>query len=861
MASGPPTDLDDALREFDRNAAAQRVAAAREQAEQIRAEFPLGDWSSMALERYALGHPGYRSSFCYRLEFASPELGSISGGSSRKLIIYHRADGSDWYFDPAYGSVETAWDALRAGFVTAFGLAGEGRFAEVDDIPALRSGRALLSKSLYVYFPADLLPIYSQVHVLHFIHKLSGSKPPDLTPIAANRRLLEVVRGSSKFAGWDPMEVMLFLYWWADPRPSRAIVKIAPGEGARFWPECRDGGYVCVGWDDVGDLTAFGSEEELRAVFSQHYPHNGNQSTVTAKARELWRLTQLQPGDQVVANEGQSKVLALGTVVDPGYVWRPDRGEYRHTVTVRWDEAAARTLSEPVKRWAVTTVATVPSTLWKRITGERPPKTTGPDLVATSTAASATSATLLAAPDRQLQAVGEALQRKGQAILFGPPGTGKTYTALRFAAWWLAPARPGLDPSVEYGTQAFAEVLGALSAPPVGSAAWWMVANPSEWSWDNLFKDGSVNFRRGKLKTNYTRIRAGDLIFCYEASPVKRIVGFAQVAQVNLDRTEPVTLRPVSRVIDGPTWAQISEDPRLAASEPVTNRSQGTLFALTADEAHRLADLTAETDSDIDAAVAGRREVGLLTQVTFHPSYGYEDFIEGFKPFPSPTGGLNLRLVDGIFKRVCRTALTDPQKPYLVVVDEINRGNIPKIFGELITLLESDKRGLEVRLPQSGEAFAVPANVYVLGTMNTADRSIRLLDAALRRRFAFHELLPDDELLEGAYVGKLHLADLLSTLNDRVRTEIGRDRQIGHAFLLRDGRPVATEEDLAAAIRADVIPLLQEYAYDDYGLLGRLLGAGTVDVTSQHLRDLTDSDLVEALYTEFQATVTDQSLP
>src|SRR3954454_4360482 len=100
MASSPPADLDDALRQFDRSSTTQRVAAAMERAEQIRSDFPLDGWPQMALERYALGHSGYKSSFCHRLEFASPELGSISGGSSRKLIIYHRADGSDWYFDP-----------------------------------------------------------------------------------------------------------------------------------------------------------------------------------------------------------------------------------------------------------------------------------------------------------------------------------------------------------------------------------------------------------------------------------------------------------------------------------------------------------------------------------------------------------------------------------------------------------------------------------------------------------------------------------------------------------------------------------------------------------------------------------------
>ncbi|GAA0904572.1 hypothetical protein GCM10009558_004340 [Virgisporangium aurantiacum] len=856
MASNVQANLDEAVGLFDRGAVASRVAGADGHAKEIRTLFPLADWPALAVERYALGPPDSKASFCYRLEYGSAELGSIRGRNSRKLIIYARQDGSGWFYDQqAYATHEEAWTAVREGFVRAFALAAEGRVDAVDDIAALRSGPAVTAKAVFVYHPDQLLPIYSQAHLRHFLYRMTGDNHATLSPLTANRRLLDLLRGTGRFDGWHPIEIMNFLYWWADPRAAPAVVKIAPGEAARLWPECRDGGFICVGWDEVGDLSAYASEEEFRAAFAERFPYNGNQSAVTRKAREVWRLASLEPGDRVVANDGITKVLAVGTVVEPGYVWRPERSEFKHTVSVDWDESYARTLAEPVKRWGVTTVAEVPATVWRAITGEQP-VIAQPGVEAESTAAAPR-----AAEDQQLQALAAALDRKGQVVLYGPPGTGKTYTALRFAVWWLGQDRADLDPLARFGTDAFSAAVTALSSPPAGSAAWWMVANPAEWSWEQMFADGSVDYRFGRIARNFAQIRPGDVVFCYESQPVQRVVGIARVLDVTPASANPVRLTPLARVGDGPTWAQLRDNPVLAASEPVVNRSQGTLFALTAEEATELAGLVDGVGGQVTTALSHSSDVGQLTQVTFHPSYGYEDFIEGFKPVAATGGGLNLRLVDGIFKRVCHTAATDPARPYLVVIDEINRGNLPKILGELLTLLEEDKRGFTVRLPQSREIFAVPRNVYVLGTMNTADRSIRLLDAALRRRFAFHELLPDREPLEGAFVGKLHLADLLTALNTRIRREVGRERQVGHAFFLRHGQPVATEEEFGAAFRGDVLPLLQEYAADDYGLLVRLLGQALIDEGEQRLRDLPDGDLVDALYTELRASPDAQPLP
>ncbi|WP_030708633.1 AAA family ATPase [Streptomyces sp. NRRL F-2580] len=244
-------------------------------------------------------------------------------------------------------------------------------------------------------------------------------------------------------------------------------------------------------------------------------------------------------------------------------------------------------------------------------------------------------------------------------------------------------------------------------------------------------------------------------------------------------------------------------------------------------------------------------EADRLTMVTFHPGYGYEDFIEGLRPVKGEAG-LSLEVRDGVFKRVCARAEQDPGHTYLVLVDELNRGNLPKIFGELITLLEKDKRGYTVTLPLSGDHFSVPPNVQLLGTMNTADRSIRMLDSAIRRRFAFLELLPNTEPLTDAVVGQLDLKVFLTELNARIRAGLDREKQIGQAFLLPGGEPISTPEELAAVIRDEILPLLQEYAYDDYGLLAGFLGTAVIDPVAHTPRELDDEKLVSALYEELQ---------
>jgi len=220
-------------------------------------------------------------------------------------------------------------------------------------------------------------------------------------------------------------------------------------------------------------------------------------------------------------------------------------------------------------------------------------------------------------------------------------------------------------------------------------------------------------------------------------------------------------------------------------------------------------------------------EAGQITFTTFHQSYGYEDFVEGIKVVTTDKG-LEYPVEPGVFKTLCEHADQIKTNPYVLIIDEINRGNISKVFGELITLIEADKRKgaeeeISVTLPYSKEPFSVPKNVYIIGTMNTADASIAKLDVALRRRFDFIEMPPKPELLKNRVIAGIDLERMLIAINSRIEILYDRDHTIGHSFFMKLASN-SKIEDLAEVFQKNIIPLLQEYFFDDWQRIHWVLG-------------------------------------
>jgi 5-methylcytosine-specific restriction protein B len=345
------------------------------------------------------------------------------------------------------------------------------------------------------------------------------------------------------------------------------------------------------------------------------------------------------------------------------------------------------------------------------------------------------------------------------------------------------------------------------------------------------------------------------------------IVSLEELSRAAPDQTwnpqaSGIEIRPSAAKVISELWGRlpamaVSADPRGGAAHAGPPRNLILYGPPGTGKTHRLLGLltsyggkTAETA--VQSASESDGPSDRYEFVTFHQSYSYEDFVEGIRPKPGPNGVITYEITPGVLRRLCERAKNDASNRFALLIDEINRGNIAKIFGELITLMEPDKRatyaldgrlisGIEVTLPYSGKRFGVPANLDIYATMNTADRSIALLDVALRRRFQFEELVPvpaaitgktGDGRIEDGDGGEIGLRELLDAINKRISHLLHRDQTIGHSYLM----PVRDFPTLRRVLSREIIPLLQEYFYDDWKRIRLVLADDTVPVEHQLVR-------------------------
>ena len=424
-----------------------------------------------------------------------------------------------------------------------------------------------------------------------------------------------------------------------------------------------------------------------------------------------------------------------------------------------------------------------------------------------------------------------------------------------------------------------------LSKVPTAAAAgeatsrhyWWLTANPKIWSYSSLrvgeeqtYTLYNDNGNKRRIFQNFLDAKAGDLVIGYEANPVKRVVALAKITQesngkeIYFEKTESLT-SPIE-------YAALKAAPELEKMEFFV-QPNGSLFKLSEGEYNFILDLIrdenpvpvrqAVSDSYTKAdflhdvflseprytmlvsllrrkknvilqgapgvgktyaakrlaySMMGQADPSRVEFVQFHQNYSYEDFMLGYRP-----DGSGFKLTEGVFYRFCQKASNDPEREYFFLIDEINRGNLSKIFGELMMLIESDHRGEKITLAYNGMPFYVPENLYIIGMMNTADRSLALIDYALRRRFSFFEIEPaftSDGFLH--YQAALDnetfnaLVEQIKKLNLEIKNDpvLGPGFRIGHSYFCLDAPAACTTDWMCSVVEFDILPTLAEYWFD-----------------------------------------------
>ncbi len=545
----------------------------------------------------------------------------------------------------------------------------------------------------------------------------------------------------------------------------------APGENASHWDEFYDAGIMALGWDELGDLRSYSSKESIQKELKKSWGYKKEPSN---SALALWEFVQvLKPGDVVIAKQGRQAYLGYGIVTGP-YEHDPRREDYRNIRKIEWKKKG--TWSSGDVKIATKTLTDV---------------TKYPDYIEDLKVLLDISRKTAPTDKRPLN-----------TILYGPPGTGKT--------WKL---RNEYMP--RFVDEAAAISREDFAAKMVETMSWWEV----------------LTVVMLELKTSKVRDIQSHLLM-----------------QARINRAN-------NRNPKAAIWAHLQmHTKKECPSVNYTKRYEPLYFwkdehsVWTIDEAlaHEAVPELAEKLEEYQNFKPGKGDkIERFAFTTFHQSYSYEDFVEGIKPVMVEDGSMEevpeslaYEILPGIFKTMVKRALTDPNHDYALIIDEINRGNVANIFGELIALIEEDKRKgkkeeLRAVLPYSRDRFVVPSNLYIIGAMNTADRSVEALDTALRRRFTFICVPPNPTLIDQPDGLKVDLSQLLGVINARIGKLLDKDHAIGHSYFMGVVETPEPFAELQRIFATRVFPLLEEYFYGDPAKIGMVLGERFVTRTDE----------------------------
>lgn len=566
----------------------------------------------------------------------------------------------------------------------------------------------------------------------------------------------------------------------------------SPGEQATFWDEYYQDGVMGLGWNKIGDLREYKKQQDLVAPLKQHY---GDETSQKNSADMLYSfVNEMKPGDIVFAKRGRSLIVGRG-VVTSDYYYDNSHELQPHLRKVKWTHKGE----------------------WK-----------SNSMLAMKTL---TNITRYTDDVKQLNKLIE-----GKETPIPVESTDKQY--------------------------------------------WWLVGNPKIWSLSGM-KVGeeqqytlyNENGNKRKVFQNFIDAKAGDIVIGYESTPTKQIVNLLTISKSSDGQT--ISFKNLETLPTPIDFSTLKTIPGLENMEYMKNQ-QGSFFKVTADEYDIIMELVRGDNPlpkqekkeeytksnfldevyvsyhDYDRleslllrkknlilqgapgvgktfaarrlayAIMGEKDDSRVMQVQFHQNYSYEDFVMGYKP--NEEGGFELK--NGVFYRFCKRAAADSEHKYFFIIDEINRGNLSKIFGELLMLIENDYRDKPIQLAYKDEMFAVPSNLYIIGMMNTADRSLAMIDYALRRRFSFFEMKPGfNNATFEEDIKKLHdpqlnsLIKAIIELNTIIENDdsLGSGFCIGHSYLCNLGYDYKLEN----IVEYDIIPMLREYWFDNDNLFNQ----------------------------------------
>jgi len=744
--------------------------------DQFLAEWPISRLQSMRIDEYTNLD---KTSFCYWLEHITRDLGSIVGGSSYKFGIYkrnvttdisndtNRATDGEYAWFKKYGETrEEAFETIRSLIITIAQSSIKNELENIDDIDL---GHAYKWKIAFLYGDYNCINAF-KLDALRVIASNLSITYTKNTPVSEfNREILKLKPEQTDYYIYTDK---LWKQYESSLNDKTNYWVYSPGQNAEHWDSFYENGIMAIGWNDLGDLSQYETKEDVLNGLKKAYDVSGNSMNNVAANFEF--ANEIQVGDIIIAKRGRGELLGYGEVTSDYYY---DPNEVFHSCrSVDWKLNGHWDTNHSLVLKTLTNITQYDGEkegfdkyynyLLAIMNGEVPHKTNNVMNV-----------------------------KAKNKILYGPPGTGKTFYLKDQLFDQYTVKETSISDEKNFETT-------------VSNLTWWQVIALA------LLEIGTA--RVNDILANRWVSKKASLS---ESKNVRATLwGTLQMHTIIESKNVAYTQRQAPFIFDkneDKSWSLL--DAELAEQAPELNSILDDVN-----------NFEARPDIVIENYVF----------VTFHQSFAYEDFIEGIKPIIPETDvdveeskDLGFTIEDGVFKKLCKRAKIDPDNRYAIFIDEINRGNVSAIFGELITLIEVDKRAgaenqMSIKLPYSKKEFSVPANVDIYGTMNTADRSVEALDTALRRRFEFKEMMPNESLIDDRFVDTIQLSKVLRTINQRIELLLDRDHTIGHSYFMS----VNTAEDLANAFNNKIVPLLQEYFYGDYGKIGLVLGNGFVEI-------------------------------